>query len=185
MWYGPLHVPGNKRASRDPRHPFENEYMLSVQHDGRSFPSAFHAYSAAKSTRDPVEFTRGSVRKAREVGKGHMVPGFVDARVNVMRSILRSKFFRDPALARALLATGTDELRYDAKSSPFWGFPGENKHGKILAELRLELAGIIEDRRRAMESDERKETEGLAENEPEEEKEDPRTVGQEGQNGES
>jgi len=154
--------------------------MLSVQHDGRSFPSAFHAYSAAKSKRDPVEFTRGSVRKAREVGKGDMVPGFVDARVNVMRSILRSKFFRDPALARALLATGTDELRYDAKSSPFWGFPGENKHGKILAELRLELAGIIEDRRRAMESEERK---GLTENEPEEEKEDPRTEGPEGQNG--
>jgi hypothetical protein len=81
-----------------------------------------------------------------------MVPGFVEARVRVMRSILRSKFFRDPALARALLATGTDELRYDARNAPFWGYPGENAHGKILADLRLELASIIEERRRALEA---------------------------------
>jgi hypothetical protein len=123
-----------------------------VEHEGHTFPSAFHAYSAAKSTRASVEFTRGSVRKARELGKGYMVPGFVEARVRVMRSILRSKFFRDPALARALLATGTDELRYDARNAPFWGYPGENAHGKILADLRLELAGIIEERRRALEA---------------------------------
>jgi hypothetical protein len=123
-----------------------------VEHEGHTFPSAFHAYSAAKSTRASVEFTRGSVRKARELGKGYMVPGFVEARVRVMRSILRSKFFRDPALARALLATGTDELRYDARNAPFWGYPGENAHGKILADLRLELASIIEERRRALEA---------------------------------
>ncbi len=160
VWYGPKHVPSTKGAhvaNRFRCHPFENEYLCPVEHEGHTFPSAFHAYSAAKSTRASVEFTRGSVRKARELGKGHMVPGFVEARVRVMRSILRSKFFRDPALARALLATGTDELRYDARNAPFWGYPGENAHGKILADLRLELAGIIEERRRALESAERSE----------------------------
>ena len=153
VWYGPKHVPSTKGAHGANRfrcHPFENEYLCPVEHEGHTFPSAFHAYSASKSTRASVEFTRGSVRKARELGKGHMVPGFVEARVRVMRSILRSKFFRDPALARALLATGTDELRYDARNAPFWGYPGENAHGKILADLRLELAGIIEERRRAL-----------------------------------
>ena len=156
VWYGPKHVPSTKGAHGTNRlrcHPFENEYLCPVQHEGHTFPSAFHAYSAAKSTRDPVEFTRGSVRKARELGKGYMVPGFVDARERVMRSILRSKFFRDPALARALLATGTDELRYDARNAPFWGYPGENAHGKILADLRLELVAIIEDRRRVLEAE--------------------------------
>jgi predicted NAD-dependent protein-ADP-ribosyltransferase YbiA (DUF1768 family) len=155
VWYGPKHVPSTKGAHVATRfrfHPFENEYLCPVEHEGHTFPSAFHAYSAAKSTRASVEFTRGSVRKARELGKGYMVPGFVEARVRVMRSILRSKFFRDPALARALLATGTDELRYDARNAPFWGYPGENAHGKILADLRLELAGIIEERRRALEA---------------------------------
>ena len=157
VWYGPKHVPSTKGARGTNRfrcHPFENEYLCPVEHEGHTFPSAFHAYSAAKSTRASVEFTRGSVRKARELGKGYMVPGFVEARVRVMRSILRSKFFRDPALARALLATGTDELRYDARNAPFWGYPGENAHGKILADLRLELAGIIEERRRALEAGE-------------------------------
>ena len=155
VWYGPKHVPSTKGAHGTNRfrcHPFENEYLCPVEHEGHTFPSAFHAYSAAKSTRASVEFTRGSVRKARELGKGYMVPGFVEARVRVMRSILRSKFFRDPALARALLATGTDELRYDARNAPFWGYPGENAHGKILADLRLELASIIEERRRALEA---------------------------------
>ena len=157
VWYGQKHVPSTKGAHGTNRlrcHPFENEYVCPVQHEGHTFPSAFHAYSAAKSTRDPVEFTRGSVRKARELGKGYMVPGFVDARVRVTRSILRSKFFRDPALARALLATGTDELRYDARNAPCWGYPGENAHGKILADLRFELTGIIEERRRVLESTE-------------------------------
>ena len=157
VWYGQKHVPSTKGAHGTNRlrcHPFENEYLCAVEHNGHTFPSAFHAYSAAKSTRGSVEFTRGSVRKARELGKGYMVPGFIDARVRVMRSILRSKFFRDPALARALLATGTDELRYDARNAPFWGYPGENTHGKILADLRLELAGIIEERRRALEAGE-------------------------------
>jgi predicted NAD-dependent protein-ADP-ribosyltransferase YbiA (DUF1768 family) len=155
VWYGQKHVPSTKGAHGTNRfrcHPFENEYLCPVEHEGHTFPSAFHAYSAAKSTRASVEFTRGSVRKARELGKGYMVPGFVEARVRVMRSILRSKFFRDPALARALLATGTDELRYDARNAPFWGYPGENAHGKILADLRLELASIIEERRRALEA---------------------------------
>jgi predicted NAD-dependent protein-ADP-ribosyltransferase YbiA (DUF1768 family) len=156
VWYGPKHVPSTTKGARGTtrfrHHPFENEYLCPVEHEGHTFPSAFHAYSAAKSTLSPVEFTRGSVRRARELVKGPMVPGFVDARVRVMRSILRSKFFRDPALARALLATGTGELRYDARGEPFWGYPGENSHGKILADLRLELAGIIDDRRRELEA---------------------------------
>ena len=163
VWYGPKHVPSTKGAHGTNRlrcHPFENEYLCPVEHNGHTFPSAFHAYSAAKSTRSPVEFTRGSVHKARELGRGQMVPGFADARVRVMRSILRSKFFRDPALARALLATGTDELRYDARNAPFWGYPGENAHGKILADLRLELVAIIEDRRRVLEAEEQEGPEG-------------------------
>ena len=178
VWYGPKHVPSTKGAHGTNRlrcHPFENEYLCPVEHNGHTFPSAFHAYSAAKSTRGPVEFTRGSVHKARELGRGQMVPGFADARVRVMRSILRSKFFRDPALARALLATGTDELRYDARNAPFWGYPGENAHGKILADLRLELVAIIEDRRRVLEAEGQEEQEG-----PEGQEEQEGPVGPEG-----
>ena len=96
-------------------------------------------------------FTKGSVRRARELGKGEMVAGFTENRVRVMHSILRSKFFRDPGLARALLATGTDELRYDCKS-PFWGYPGTNEHGKILVAVRDELRSIVDARRAEMEA---------------------------------
>ena len=146
--YGPKWAPVKQREQR---HPFENEFMSRTEHEGLVYPSAFHAYTAAKCARDRTVFTKGSVRRARELGKGEMVAGFTENRVRVMHSILRSKFFRDPGLARALLATGTDELRYDCKS-PFWGYPGTNEHGKILVAVRDELRSIVDARRAEMEA---------------------------------
>ena len=146
--YGPKWAPVKQREQR---HPFENEFMSRTEHEGLVYPSAFHAYTAAKCARDRTAFTKGSVRRARELGKGEMVAGFTESRVRVMHSILRSKFFRDPGLARALLATGTDELRYDCKS-PFWGYPGTNEHGKILVAVRDELRSIVDARRAEMEA---------------------------------
>ena len=148
MMYGPKWAPVKQREQR---HPFENEFMSRTEHEGVIYPSAFHAYTAAKCARDRTVFTKGSVRRARELGKGEMVAGFTENRVRVMHSILRSKFFRDPGLARALLATGTDELRYDCKS-PFWGYPGTNEHGKILVAVRDELRSIVDARRAEMEA---------------------------------
>lgn len=145
--YGPKWAPVKQREQR---HPFENEFMSRTEHEGVIYPSAFHAYTAAKCARDRTVFTKGSVRRARELGKGEMVAGFTENRVRVMHSILRSKFFRDPGLARALLATGTDELRYDCKS-PFWGYPGSNEHGKILVAVRDELRSIVDAKRVEME----------------------------------
>ena len=148
MMYGPKWAPVKQREQR---HPFENEFMSRTEHEGSVYPSAFHAYTASKCARDRAVFTKGSVRRARELGKGEMVAGFTENRVRVMHSILRSKFFRDPGLARALLATGTDELRYDCKS-PFWGYPGTNEHGKILVAVRDELRSIVDARRAEMEA---------------------------------
>jgi predicted NAD-dependent protein-ADP-ribosyltransferase YbiA (DUF1768 family) len=147
--YGPKWAPVKQREQR---HPFENEFMSRTEHEGVIYPSAFHAYTAAKCARDRTVFTKGSVRRARELGKGEMVAGFTENRVRVMHSILRSKFFRDPGLARALLATGTDELRYDCKS-PFWGYPGTNEHGKILVAVRDELRSIVDAKRVEMEAE--------------------------------
>jgi predicted NAD-dependent protein-ADP-ribosyltransferase YbiA (DUF1768 family) len=154
--YGPKWAPVKQREQR---HPFENEFMSRTEHEGVIYPSAFHAYTAAKCARDRTVFTKGSVRRARELGKGEMVAGFTENRVRVMHSILRSKFFRDPGLARALLATGTDELRYDCKS-PFWGYPGTNEHGKILVAVRDELRSIVDAKRVEMEGAEADGAEG-------------------------
>lgn len=150
----------NKRRGPKTYHAFENEFPAAVVYQGATYPSAFHAYQAAKfanaEDRAPLAAQRPggpramSLHEARVYGsstKHALVPNFGKGREAVLVEIVRAKFSSasNARLLVALLRTGDAEMRYDAPS-PTWGFDGGsgiNMHGKVLGNVRDELRASI------------------------------------------
>ena len=161
--YGQCWVDRRGRACRRRRHAtvfhvFENEFPTPTQYEGDTYPSAFHAFQAAryaKELRAPLHAEPGggrslSVHEARAYGARTdlpILPDFLARREEIMRAILRAKFQANAKLLAALLRTGTRPLVYDAMC-PTWGKAGQNAHGVLLAavrdELRVEVAQVFE-----------------------------------------
>lgn len=115
------------------------------------YPTAEHAFQALK-TRDPAE--REKVRSAptpaaaKQRGKRVTLREDWDTyRFVVMEQVVREKF-RDPELARLLLATGERELiEGNTWRDTTWGcirgkdgtWKGHNRLGEILMRVREEL----------------------------------------------
>ena len=117
-------------------------------YDGEVYDCGEKAFQAAK-TLDTA--AREQIRNARTPGVakrlGRQVrlrEGWEEMKVGVMREVVRSKFERNPDLARKLLATGDTELvEGNAWNDVFWGVcrgRGHNMLGKITMEVRSELA---------------------------------------------
>jgi predicted NAD-dependent protein-ADP-ribosyltransferase YbiA (DUF1768 family) len=145
----------HRRRGARSLHVLENEFPAEVTYEDAVYPSAFHAYQAARfaeaSAREPLRVQRSagpramSVHEARVYGGRDLplVPGFVERREAIMRDVLRAKFTANHQLLLALLRTGDAELRYDAPS-PTWGCHGRNAHGRLLMELRAELRASVQ-----------------------------------------
>lgn len=128
-----------------------NFYPSPVLYDGQTWPTAEHAFQAAKTT---SKAHRHAIRIAPSPGTakrlGREVPLRPDwdrIKCDVMLEILRSKF-RDPALAAALLATGDAELiEGNYWGDEYWGRvnmgdgPGLNRLGELLMQVREEMRG--------------------------------------------
>jgi predicted NAD-dependent protein-ADP-ribosyltransferase YbiA (DUF1768 family) len=144
----------NKRRGPRTYHVFENEFPVEVVYRGETYPSAFHAYQAAKFVeqvhREPLAAQRAGGRRAMSLHEARlygsstefaMVPNFGKERELVLEEIVRAKFSSNERFLVALLRTGDAEMRYDAPS-PTWGYDGGsggNMHGKVLARVRDEL----------------------------------------------
>ncbi|MGX9688583.1 NADAR family protein [Deinococcus wulumuqiensis] len=130
-----------------------NFYPHPVRLGGALYPSAEAAFQAAK-TLDPVQRERiracPTPAAARAAGRRVTLrPGWDALRLDVMRGIIRQKF-RNPRLARALLATGDAHLEEgNAHGDRFWGTvggQGENWLGRMLMETRAELQAHVPER---------------------------------------
>lgn len=123
-----------------------NFYACSVEFEGLVYPSAEHAYQAAK-TLDPAirECIRAcqSPSIAKRLGRQFPLREDWEAlKVYLMRCILRAKF-SDPTLGMLLLATGYEVL----EEGNWWGDTtwgvyrgvGQNLLGKLLMDIRSEL----------------------------------------------
>jgi len=161
-YYGRSWVDKRGRACRSKRfarsfHVFENEFPTPTEYEGRVYPSAFHAFQAARyadESRAPLEAkppggSRAmSAHEARAYGSRAdlaLLPTFVADRVGIMRAILRAKFASNEHLLTALLRTGSRPLFYDCMC-PVWGTcagKGRNVHGQLLASLRDELRAEV------------------------------------------
>ena len=124
-----------------------NFWPAEVVFEGATYPTAEHAYQAAKSL-DPVERQRIAASPtpadAKRAGRA-LKPrdDWETAKFDVMERVVRDKFTRHADLRRQLLATGDAELiEGNTWGDRVWGVyqgEGENHLGRILMRLRAEL----------------------------------------------
>lgn len=119
----------------------------AVEFDGDAYPTSEHAYQAAKieerSGRD--SFTCGGslgdnpMDAKRKGGKVKKRPNWDSIKVDIMLTVVRSKFARDRALQKKLIATKGQTIIEGHTNDDFWG--GKRNHlGRILMRVRDELA---------------------------------------------
>lgn len=132
-----------------------NLFKVSVEFEGRTFPTSEHAYQFGKF-RNP-----DAAEWAMQAPKPHLLAivahglfsfdiseGWNKGRVDRMKAVLIAKFSQNPELARKLVATGEATLVEDSKFDPFWGVgkkgTGKNMLGKLLMEVREHLKRVID-----------------------------------------
>ena len=124
-----------------------NFFECTVHYDGIEFPSAEHAYQAAKSNDIRVMTRIASLKtpgEAKRVGRKILIQkNWENIRADVMYSIVQNKFFNNAVLGAKLMATSPAQLiEGNEWGDTFWGVcddTGENNLGKILMKVRTEL----------------------------------------------
>lgn len=128
------------------------DHACDVEFEGVVYPSAEHAFQAAKAMSDnrnfykdktlPASQARTEGRKLKE--NGLQRPDWYEVREEVMRTVQRAKF-SEPQLRAKLYATLPRPIEaswktYDDDVDNFWGKDGKNMFGKIMMEVRAEVA---------------------------------------------
>jgi ribA/ribD-fused uncharacterized protein len=123
-----------------------NFHPCEVTYDGKTYPTAEHAYQAAK-TLNPRSRLKvwACCTPGRAKAQGHkfrLRPKWESIKVDIMREILWTKF-SDPHMGALLLATG-DALLLEENDwgDRFWGAvdgDGQNVLGNLLMEIREDL----------------------------------------------
>jgi ribA/ribD-fused uncharacterized protein len=125
-----------------------NFYPADTPYEGMVYPSSEHAFQAAK-TLDREERQRlaalSTPAKAKRAGRRvDLRPDWEQVKIAIMKDIVRAKFQHNQELGQKLLATGDAELvEGNQHRDRFWGVcggEGQNWLGRILMELRAELA---------------------------------------------
>ena len=140
-----------------------NFYPCEVEFDGVIYPSAEHAYQAAKTV-DPEERTRilnaPTPGKAKRLGaRVTLVTNWEQVKLQVMHSIVYSKFIQNIDLAAKLQHVAGLHLEEGNNwGDTFWGISpvgsgvGENHLGIILMDVAKALNGQFPDKVEAVES---------------------------------
>lgn len=123
-----------------------NFYPAPLVWEGRSWPTAEHAYQAAKCSRADqarMILEAPSPGAAKRLGrKIELRADWDEVKESVMLSIVRAKL-ENAHLRRLLIATGDAELiEGNYWGDRFWGVcrgEGENRLGKILMKVRTEI----------------------------------------------
>lgn len=142
------------RANEKPYGVFSNLYRREVRLDGQIFPTAEHAYQAAKARRPEVrDWILAAPSPALLAMAAHglyqwdIVPEWSRIKFDRMRAVLRAKFTQYDDLRELLLSTGNARLvetgTVDNAVNRLWGEVngrGKNMLGVLLMELRERLA---------------------------------------------
>ncbi|WP_262267347.1 MULTISPECIES: NADAR family protein [Microvirga] len=141
------------RASERPYGVFSNLYRRTMEFEGRTFPTAEHAYQFGKARRPEVrEWLMAAPSPALLAMAAHglyywdVAPNWSRTKVDRMRAVLRAKFSQHRDLHDILLSTGAARLiesaTVDSPVNRFWGEvngQGQNTLGRLLEEIREEL----------------------------------------------
>ena len=122
-----------------------NFYNCDIVYEGISYKSAEAAFQAQKCIDDnkKLEFSALSAGQAKKLGKEiELRKDWNDIRVDIMKSVVRTKFDQHPELQEQLVATGDRCLiEVNVWHDKFWGVSsgkGRNMLGRILMDLRKE-----------------------------------------------
>lgn len=132
-------------------HPLSNFAAFRIEWRGRTWPTAEHAYQAAKfleinpEIADQIQEAK-SPYKAKEIAHEHedkVADRFYESNVKLMKEICRAKLDQHQKVREKLTQTGDRRIVEDSPNDKFWGTgadgSGENKLGKIWMQLRDEL----------------------------------------------
>jgi ribA/ribD-fused uncharacterized protein len=148
------------RADEKPYGQFSNLFRREFRFEGRSFPTAEHAYQFGKARKPEVrEWLMAAPSPsllsmaAHGLYRWDIVDDWKDAKIPRMRSVLWSKFGQSPHLLELLLSTGSCQLIESATTdnavNRFWG----QVNGKGQNWLGILLMGVREDFRVGLISD--------------------------------
>lgn len=123
-----------------------NFYPIEITKDGIVYPSAEHAYQAAKtdvmSSKQWIASSKSPGESKRRGRTLMIVNNWDDIKVNSMLEILFLKF-NDPYLKQLLLSTGDEHIQeYNTWGDRFWGVcngEGLNFLGVLLMFVRVSL----------------------------------------------
>ena len=121
-----------------------NRFSCRFTWQGVEYRTAEVAFQSSKCADEAGRkvYANCSVNKAILLGKDQMpYPGWEDARLNIMESILKAKFGQNPNLMKRSKDTGNRILINGTKQDAFWGvdlykWQGENHLGEILMRIR-------------------------------------------------
>lgn len=120
-----------------------NFYPCSIMFEGIVYPTAEHAFQAAKAL-DQLSRRRiasaGTPAEAKRMGRAvKLRPDWESIKIDIMRRVLKEKF-RNPDLLRRLRETTHEPLiEGNTWNDTFWGQvdgKGKNWLGKLLMEIR-------------------------------------------------
>ena len=141
------------RSNEKPHGAFSNLFPRSINFEGREFPTAEHAYQAAKARKKDVrEWILSAPTPSLVAMAAHglypweVVQDWSQIKINRMRAVLRAKFTQHEDLKQLLLSTGDARIveagRVANSVNRTWGEvngKGRNMLGVLLMELRSEL----------------------------------------------
>lgn len=142
------------RASEKPFGVFSNLYRREIEFEGRIYPTSEHAYQAGKARKAEVRnWLMAAPSPALLAMAAHglyywdVTPEWSRTKFDRMRAVLHAKFTQHEDLKQLLLSTGEARLveaaNVDSAVNRLWGEvngKGENMLGKLLMDLRRELA---------------------------------------------
>lgn len=123
-----------------------NFYPATVFYETRKYPSAEHAFQAAKTQiyEEIIEIQNAPTPgRAKRLGrKCTLRPDWEEVKDDVMYKIVKDKFVRNPDLSSALIKTSEEKLvEGNNWGDHYWGVDGHGKNrlGQILMRVRSEL----------------------------------------------
>ena len=123
----------------------DNRFRCKFIWEGITYNSAEAAFlsSKFKEVSEREILASCSISKAAMKAKEQIpYPGWEEARLDIMESIIKAKFEQNPTLMKKLADTGNRILIYgNSKKETFWGidlysWEGENNLGKIIMRIR-------------------------------------------------
>lgn len=122
----------------------------AVEIDGVVYPTAEHAYQAAKCTDKKGKTEIAAARSplgAKEISNKKYEhakdPDWDNKKLEAMERVYRAKLAQHPLVREALIRSGDEEIIEDSPVDYFWGGgkdgSGENHLGKLWMKLRAEL----------------------------------------------